>query len=120
MTYNVDLMLQVREQITAHPETHDQAHWAAKTACGTTMCIAGWATTLAGMKLVIDQDDDWIYLVEGPQGPQSIRETAGTLLGLDAREQIKLFAGGQGNALPLALLDRFIEAGKNGERVCLD
>lgn len=40
------LLRRTLEYIEAHPEEHDQRHWAQRTACGTTMCIAGTAVML--------------------------------------------------------------------------
>lgn len=34
---------QVLEQITVHPETHDQGSWEYPVDCGTSRCVAGWA-----------------------------------------------------------------------------
>lgn len=120
--YNVDLMLQVREQITAHPETHNQASWVYRTTCGTTMCIAGWATTAAGLEIFEKESARPEYVVDDLafRGRRSIQAAAKRLLGLDADEARALFCGDASHATALALLDRFIDAGKNGERVCLD
>lgn len=123
MTYNVDLMLQVREQITAHPETHDQTKWALRTECGTVMCIAGWTEALAGHAMEwrhYDVGEDYAGFSLGPwHAPKYMPDAAQATLGLDSREAGRLFYEINGTKA-LALLDRFIEAGKNGERVCLD
>lgn len=39
-----ELAQKILDQITAHPETHDQGSWV--DVCGTTYCIAGWAVAL--------------------------------------------------------------------------
>jgi hypothetical protein len=48
---DVDRLTEVRDVIAANPEQHDQwsfeDDWAGE--CGTTRCVAGWATHLAGM-----------------------------------------------------------------------
>lgn len=36
----------VHEQISIHPETHDQSNW--HSSCGTTHCVAGWAVVKSG------------------------------------------------------------------------
>lgn len=113
-TYNVDLMLQVRNQITTHPETHDQGSWA----CGTTACIAGWAVQLAGHELDWYRDEGVTVAARTTSGG-TIEEEAEEELGLSPREAVVLFFT-HGNAEALALLNRMIEAGKNGERVNLD
>lgn len=42
-----ELAQRILDQITAHPETHDQGAWRSENgACGTTYCIAGWAVAL--------------------------------------------------------------------------
>lgn len=38
---NRELFRKVYDQITAHPETHDQDEF--ESSCGTTRCVAGWA-----------------------------------------------------------------------------
>jgi len=43
---NIDLVRQIREQVTDYPESHDQNTWGTRTACGTTHCTAGWAAVL--------------------------------------------------------------------------
>lgn len=115
MSYNVDLMLAIREQITTHPETHDQDSWGNKTAgCGTTHCIAGWAGALSRAQLDWSgADESWMKLdsIDG-QDPEIFGEKA---LGLTRAEAGALFYAGEEGAL--ALLDRMIEAGKNGERI---
>lgn len=42
-----ELAQRILDQITAHPETHNQDTWSNENgACGTTYCIAGWAVAL--------------------------------------------------------------------------
>lgn len=48
---NVPLMRKVLEHISEHPEEHDQGTWAERTACGTTMCMAGHAVVMAGHQI---------------------------------------------------------------------
>jgi hypothetical protein len=123
--YNVDLMLAIREQITTHPETHSQHLWARRTECGTTYCIAGWAAVLSGYSI------NWLLAdhVDGEEisgqvvpvedgGADLIADAAQELLGLAYEERDGLFYEFS-NPEALAVLDRMIEAGKNGERVQL-
>lgn len=42
-----ELAQKILDQITAHPETHNQDTWVdGFNSCGTTYCIAGWAVAL--------------------------------------------------------------------------
>lgn len=50
MTPNQDLILRVLEQITHHPETHDQKVWGFEPYCGTAYCVAGHAVALSGLE----------------------------------------------------------------------
>ncbi|MFF8831343.1 hypothetical protein [Streptomyces sp. NPDC015131] len=112
MTYNVDLMLQVRNHIKMRPETHYQGLWETHTAdCGTARCIAGWAIYLATGKSVEEIE------------AVGIAATAADLLGLSLIEAVGVidengdynglfYEMDEGNAL--AKLDEFIEKGKNG------
>lgn len=45
---NLDLLVQVRDQIAAHPELHNQNSWNTELAPCSTRCVAGWATYLTG------------------------------------------------------------------------
>lgn len=110
--YNTDLMLRIREQITSEPKTHDQSAWAARTECGTTYCIAGWAVVLSGQELDWDGADlATPFTADDRYIPQVARE----LLGLDPWSADRLFFCDSGTALHR--LDQLIEAGKNGTRV---
>lgn len=53
---NNELMLDTLAAINTNPNMHDQAQWGAINPCGTTMCFAGWAVTLAGWKLKYVKD----------------------------------------------------------------
>lgn len=43
---NVELLLKVKEQILKEPPLFDMTTWSAKTPCGTSHCIGGWALSL--------------------------------------------------------------------------
>lgn len=70
MSRNIFALQAVRDLIKKHPERHDQGHWGAVDAsmletegpyqvasCGSTACVAGWASTLAGAKMLIDPSE---------------------------------------------------------------
>jgi hypothetical protein len=119
--YNVDLMLAVREQITSHPETHDQTMWGRKTECGTTYCIAGWAAVLSGAEplwdIDIDDTEEAATALHAGRGDKpyqrSIRTIAEEALGISYQEAGRLFPGALSRAEALANLDELIEKGKN-------
>lgn len=115
--YNVDLMLAVREQITSHPETHDQRDWARRGECGTVCCIAGWAAVLAGEELAWDQEGrygtDHVARCDRDGEALPIGVVARDLLGLSVGESAALFSGRASQAEALARLDALIEKGKN-------
>lgn len=46
---NLDLLVEVRDQIAAHPDQHDQSHYEFPQKCGTSRCVAGWTTHLMGL-----------------------------------------------------------------------
>jgi len=46
-----DLLRAVADQIEAHPETWDQNHFEARSECGTTYCVAGWALRLSHQQI---------------------------------------------------------------------
>ena len=66
MPINTEIARQTRDQILFHPETYDQGDWFtfknayAKTLeeCGTTACVAGNATILAGL-VTYSQRKEW-------------------------------------------------------------
>ena len=112
MTYNLDLMRAVREQITKHPETHDQTSWGERTECGTTHCIAGWACALSGDAFEWAADApgvDLALLVTAPRAHVDVR--AAELLGLDSIEAGDVFYA-LDNASALEQLDELIERGE--------
>ena len=112
MAYNLDLMRAVREQITKHPETHDQASWGERTECGTTHCIAGWACALSGDAFewaTDDADGTFALTVTTPRTHIDVR--AAELLGLDSMEAGDVFYT-LGNADARLMLDALIEKGE--------
>ncbi|MFF5973674.1 hypothetical protein ACFY7C_19315 [Streptomyces sp. NPDC012769] len=104
MTYNTDLMLQVRNQIRMEPERHRQA--AFESFCGTTRCIAGWAIFIAtGQQVDVACNLGTSYW----QHPETV---GAKLLGLNEKEAGAIFYElDEGKAL--AKLDALIEKGKN-------
>lgn len=114
--YNVDLMVKIREQITKHPETHDQETWGHEEKCGTTHCIAGWAGALSGAELRwLTSDDDALLLRVAGLNPCLFARGA---LGLTDPEATRLFFE-ESEAKALVLLDEMISAGLMGLRVSL-
>lgn len=81
MTINTELFQKVYDQITKHPETHDQSIF--EGGCGTTRCVAGWA-------VVIHHGIDSIYQLHYRGGSFIAREAA-ELLGLSEEEADHLF-----------------------------
>lgn len=122
-SYNTDLLMQVREKIVNEPEKHEQSRWARAFSdprkggdCGTAYCVAGWAAVLDGQKLAwIAFGDFWEASVL--IGGVGISPYAMETLGLSMNEARRLFAGDNPRTHVLSMLDRLIEAGKNGERV---
>ena len=120
MAYNLDLMRAVREQITKHPETHDQTSWGERTECGTTHCIAGWACALNGDALLWESDDEdddgrrleTASMLDIEDGWITIPERAQEILGLDNAWANQLFFESSEDQA-LAKLDELI---KKGER----
>lgn len=128
MSKNIDLMLQVRNAVTANPECHAQRTWSEapdKTAeeaveCGTTMCMAGWAIAIATRKSVAQaQHDAGKYSeIARCHMPASPGRLAADLMGLTDAEA----TGEDGDSglfytmdeeEAIKILDRLIEEGKN-------
>lgn len=115
-TKNVDLMLRVREQITTHPETHNQNQWARRGSCGTTHCIGGWAVAFSRSSDMewyslgdLNSDLEACITVAGQYIPDAARDA----LGLTEKEAERLFYDCS-NTEALQILDEYIEQGKNG------
>lgn len=114
---NTDLLLAVREQITSHPESHDQGTWGRKSECGTTHCVAGWAAVLSGMNIWWTDDGKGdlaaMVLIEDETGwAASIPGYAKKALGLTSLQASYLFHEVT-EAEAVEYLDILIEAGKN-------
>jgi hypothetical protein len=113
---NVELLDRIEQQITEHPETWDQDAWfrlprmrktpVATPPCGTTLCVAGWAVSLSGYKLVPGRFDREGYLCIAPDGQEDIAVAARRLLGLSEAQADRLF----GDATDLdAIREQFAE-----------
>ncbi len=117
MTYNIELMTRIRDQITAHPETHDQSNWGRSTPCGVAYDVIGWAAVLSGATLdwgIEDEDEgDPRILVLTPlirwEGQtQYIQAHAQERLGLTKQESVDLNV--MTNERALAFLNEKIDA----------
>lgn len=81
--------------IEAHPEEWDQSYWAAKTACGTAYCIAGFAVIGAGAKPLFrngyESTDAIFCSFPGSSEEYLISELAQEVLRLDESQSDHLF-----------------------------
>lgn len=77
----------VLAQVEATPEAHEQSVWIKRDHCGTTACVAGWATLLAG-----DQPHEALFTnfervrVAGSERLAYINQRARELLDLEEDE----------------------------------
>jgi hypothetical protein len=87
---NMDKLYAVLDQIEADPEHWNQVQWSEATECGTTMCFAGWACKMEGLKLQAETDSSRLaraYLANG----EFIEYVAQEILGLADDEAYSLF-----------------------------
>lgn len=85
MIRNTELLEQVMQHITDHPEKHSQEEWF----CGTAACFAGWACLMSGWKQV---EVDSVRVTR--PGVSSYADTVATAeLGLEEHEANRLFDG---------------------------
>ena len=145
--YNVPLLEAVRRMIAAEDGLrHNQGVWATittddpaidagdtfvnewddkfvKVSCPTAACVAGWAATLSGAKLLVeafDYQDNTVASASSvltPEGDQlAISTYARRLLGLTEREADALFCGSGTTEEVLDALDDIIIAAKHGQQ----
>ncbi len=91
---NYPLLRKTWEHIEAHPEEHDQDHWGRTTPCGTTMCFAGQAVVLGGLKPIWETVDgaEEMTGAEFENGIQlHVWDAAEKILGLSPGESDRLF-----------------------------
>lgn len=91
MARNTELLEQVMQHITDHPEQHDQLLWVNQ--CGTAACFAGWAVILDGWTVLHDEDacEPWVSKPTHWYPQEPISRRAVRLLGLTSVEAHKLF-----------------------------
>jgi len=106
MTPNVELLRLTLKQIEAEPHAWDQTNWRTQNpGCGTVMCFAGWAVTLAGgnwYSSAADAHRSWLFAEEGDDRGDLMAFTRGVVigarwrarrvLGLDGDQADRLFA----------------------------
>lgn len=116
----------VLEQVTRHPETHDQGSYGMKGyECGTVACIAGWTVILSptpGVEPVwrgrpgeehvsgvfMPAEYDTYEYGAYEDGAWMTQTAAQALLGLDDTDAVDLFDGGTTEADAAELLQRII------------
>lgn len=59
---NLERLKELREAVLNHPDKWNQTDWVKQTACGTTMCFAGFCAELAGREFSwgVEDIDKWI------------------------------------------------------------
>ncbi len=98
---NAYLLRRTLAHIEAEPHSWNQFVWARRTDCGTAMCFAGWAVTLAGAQVDFRRFGDELSTnVITPESRSElglrtlyIDEAAQELLDLSLEEAEELFAG---------------------------
>jgi hypothetical protein len=122
LTLDIPRARKALEHLIAHPEEHNQLDFGKRTACGTTMCIAG---TVVYQDAEAGQRIQWqgklrSYMVgPGPQsGPsidcQWVPSTAADLLGLGAEDASELFYEFNNDAA-LSKLSSWIDAAEKAQ-----
>lgn len=95
---NTAMFRRIHDQITAHPETHDQGVFEAS--CGTTRCIAGWAIYFAAVDRADGSDEygmaakiDKYWRAKGGDWPtyEITERTAADILGMPFDAAYTLF-----------------------------
>lgn len=98
---NKELMRRILNQIKETPELWRQGHWAQKTDCGTTFCVAGWACVLSGWTPDFN-GSDVTGVVQDDSGNLVFMETqAALLLDISQVRAIELFYTTEENAKQL-------------------
>ncbi len=91
---NYPLLRKTWEHIEGNPEEHDQNHWGRTTPCSTTMCFAGQAVVLGGLKPIWDTVDGVIEMTgAGLENGVELHvwDAAEKILGLSPGESERLF-----------------------------
>lgn len=89
---DIPLARKVLEHIEAHPDEHDQAHFASRNDCGTTACIAGHTLLLSGQYELGEFDGDEFDFIESATGEVVVAsDTATEMLGLNECQRYRLF-----------------------------
>jgi hypothetical protein len=103
------------ELMASDPTVVDQATWLFRTACKTTACMAGHASTLAGEWTTDGYGDPVVQLDSG--GQASISDTAMRVLGFDEDTADAFFmrTSGLAGRQAVAVLYRMAEIVSNGE-----
>jgi hypothetical protein len=94
MSINTELFQKIYDQISQHPETHDQGDFESRPpGCGTTRCVAGWAIALhCGVNSIYSRPGLPLAGRETSSGylsPTAVE--AADLLGLTDRQAVELF-----------------------------
>lgn len=93
--FNEELGQKILDQITAHPESWEQASWGRwiGSDCGTIACVAGWAVHFTGWKS--NREIPQAHVVSKGDRVTSVQYAAQDELGLTDRQSEYLFGGGR-------------------------
>lgn len=124
LTLDIPRARKTLEHLIAHPEEHNQKQFGRRTACGTTMCIAGttvYQDAVAGGQVGWHEYATAEYMV-GPDPQRSgsnidcswVPFTAANLLGLGAEDASELFYEFS-NRAALSKLSSWIDAAEKAQ-----
>ena len=86
MIHNPASVIDALAHIELHPESHEQAVWAQRTACGTRHCLAGWICAAAGLEFRWESCNVGALAIavlwSHPKQPPTPRSVAGAALDL--------------------------------------
>ncbi len=80
---NVELLRTAVRNIDQHPETWNQDDWGRKSACGTTMCLAGHIVHAAGYELSYTLNAWGVFVADHTTSGEFIPDLAQELLNID-------------------------------------
>lgn len=108
---NLELLNRVHKQIETQPDTWNQALWIQQADCGTTACVAGWASLLSGWEPANQHPAFGVDMVEKQARRLHVQEAAWGELGLNEEQAAYLF----NEYRTRKQIDRFVERANAGQ-----